>query len=115
MNTGSNKLTKQAFNDMLGKGWDSGAQYSFCIQRALEGDPQFWWVPDVLRKFPHPPDWEQHERHPDGRYKSFPPGKSKGGGEAEAKALLKSLIKEGHVKEAREMIKLLRSYDGLAD
>ena len=114
MSTGSNKFIKYAFNDMLGKGWDSGAQYSFCIQRAVEGDPQFWWVPDVLRKFPHPPDWEEHTRNPDGTYKSFPPGKMPGGG-AEAKTLIRSLIKEGHLKEAREMIELLRSYNELVD
>ena len=60
---------------MMGKGWDSAAQYSFCIQRSLEGNPQFWWVKECLAKFPHPPQWEHVQRGPGGRYVSFPGGK----------------------------------------
>jgi hypothetical protein len=86
----------------------------------LEGDPQFWWVPDVLRKFPHPPDWEQHERHPDGRYKSFPPGISEGeGAEAATEQRLvkfaSCLIRKDFTEEARKIVNLLRSTEDLGE
>lgn len=103
------KLTKQAFNDMLGKGWDSGAQYSFCIQQSLAGNPQFWWVPEVLRKFPHPPDWEELVRDPNGRFKKFPEGKSqtKGSVRSGLQKFAVELLESGHGNEAADVITLL--------
>lgn len=61
-----------AFNDMLGKGFDSAKQESFAWQRFSEGDEQFWWVPHVHEKWGHAPDWEKHKRDNKGRYKVFP-------------------------------------------
>jgi len=116
-NTGlkmSNVVTKQAFNDMLGSGWDSGAQYSFCIQQSLAGNPQFWWVQEVLRKFPHPPDWEEVQRGPDGKYKKFPGPKSpaetdkRGSVREKLQKFAIDLLERGHGIEAADIIELLR-------
>lgn len=101
---------KLAFNDMLGKGWDSGKQYSYCIQRAVEGDPQFWWVWDVVDKFPvPPPSWNSVTRGPGGQFKSFPGG---GGGKSEA-SLRERIVrfacvlkKEGQHKAARRLLRV---------
>lgn len=98
-----------AYNDVLGKGWDSAAQYSFCIQQSMEGDPQFWWVPAALRKFPHPPEWQHVKRDPDGKYKSFPGGKGK-------RSTLNlclihyagTLLSGGYKKEAKQIMKLVQ-------
>lgn len=60
--------TRTAFNDMLGKGWDSAKQESFCIQRAVENDPQFWWVWIVLDRFGHASNWGKPKRDENGRY-----------------------------------------------
>lgn len=119
MSIGLSNLIKQAYNDMTGKGWDSGAQYSYCIQRAVAGDPQFWWVPETLRKFPHPPDWEEHVRNPDGTYRSFPSAKGPGEKEAMVKRFIKLagvLVRKDLNKEARMVINLMKhfaSFEGL--
>ncbi len=68
-------MEKIAFNDMLGKGFDSAKQESFSWIRFMEGDPQFWWVPDVFRAHGHAWDWDKHQRDQAGRFKKFPAGK----------------------------------------
>jgi len=86
------------------KGWDSAAQFSFCIQESLKGNPQFWWVKQVLSKFPHPPDWDHVSRGPDGKYKSFPGGKA-----SLMQGLRKfagTLLERGHTEEAAQIIKI---------
>lgn len=71
-------MRRHAFNDMLGKGWDSAAQYSYCIQHHIAGDPQFWWVSECLRKWPAPPGgWGTVVRMPNGRFRKFPRKKEK--------------------------------------
>ena len=65
-------LTRLAFNDMFGKGWDSSRQESFCWQKWEEDDPQFWWVPHVFKKWGHAHDWAKHKRDDKGRYLVFP-------------------------------------------
>ncbi len=65
-------LTRLAFNDMFGKGWDSAKQCSFCWQKWEEDDPQFWWVPHVWKKWGPPHDWAKHKRDDKGRYVVFP-------------------------------------------
>lgn len=109
-------MRKFAFNDMLGKGWDSGKQFSFCMQRSLAGDPQFWWVPEVVRKFPvPPPNWESVKREPDGRFKEFP-GRGKGKKKKEKKSSARAelckfalnLYFKQHPEEGRRILSLLR-------
>jgi len=101
--------TKQAFNDMIGKGWDSAKQYSFCIQESSGGNPQFWWVPQVLRRFPHPPEYDAVVRNPDGTYKSFPKGKS--GKQAATNLqiirLANILYKKGFKEESNKLMGLI--------
>ena len=101
---------KLAFNDMLGKGWDSGKQYSYCVQRAVENDPQFWWVWDVVAKFPEPPpSWDSVSRSPGGQFQSFPGG----GGESTAsirERMVKcacALNEKGYNEQARHLLGLL--------
>ena len=109
-------IRKLAFNDMLGKGWDSGKQYSYCMQRSLAGDPQFWWVPEVIRKFPMPPpNWEAVSREPDGRFREFP-GRGKGKRKKEKKSSARAqlckfalnLYFNHHTEEGRRILSLLR-------
>lgn len=102
-------LNKQAFNDMFGKGWDSAKQYSFCIQRAIEGDPQFWWVWEVLDKHPTPPGgWNSVNRDSGGRFKSFPQGKSDTKASVEDKIvkLACAVNKKGHTVSATRLLSL---------
>jgi len=96
---------KSAYNDMLGKGWDSGKQYSYCIQRAVDNDPQFWWVWDALHKFPHPPNWESVQRNSDGTYKSFPSGSTASLHDRIVK-LACDMNKKGLVKSACRLLKM---------
>lgn len=88
--------------------WDSGAQYSFCIQEALKGNPQFWWVPEALRKFPHPPDWEHVKRNPDGTYRNFDK-KTSLTQQLQKFALI--LLDKGCGEEVGDVIDLIRSYN----
>ena len=103
-------MDKQAFNDMHGKGWDSAAQYSFCIQESLKGNPQFSWVRDVLRKFPHPPNWNRVDRNSDGTYRSFPGG-TKANLMEGLKKFADKLMEQGHKEEAEQVNSLLRRED----
>ncbi len=80
-------MKKLAFNDMLGKGFDSARQESFCWQRYTEGDPQFWWVSDVYNRHGHAWDWDKHQRDQGGRFKKFPAGKE----EAASSHLLRTI------------------------
>jgi hypothetical protein len=77
-------LRKLGYNDMLGKGWDSAPQESYCWQKFKEGgdstDPnsnQFWWVPKVFEMHGHAWNWDAHKRRPDGRFLKFPPSETK--------------------------------------
>lgn len=72
-------LKKLGYNDMIGKGWDSSPQESYCWQKFTENggstDPdsnQFWWVPRVWELHGHAWNWDQHKRRPDGQFLSFP-------------------------------------------
>lgn len=106
-----------AFNNMLEEGWDSAAQFSYCIQQSLDGDPQFWWVKDMLRKFPHPPEWQHVKRDPHGRYRSFPGGKSKSKASIvnqQIKKLARTLLKSGFLDEAKQIIGLI-AFAGFSD
>ena len=98
-------MDKIAFNDMT-KGWDSAAQYSFCIQESLKGNPQFSWVPGILRKFPHPPNWQHVDRNSDGTYKSFPGG-SKASLIEGLKKFADKLIEQGYNEEAEQVSKCI--------
>jgi len=104
-------MQKLAFNDMIGKGWDSAKQYSFCIQESSGGNPQFWWVPQVLRRFPHPPEYDAVVRNPDGTYRSFPKGKS--GKQAATNLqiirLANILHKRGFKEESRKLMGLVKN------
>jgi len=101
----SNSFYKSAYNDVLGKGWDSAAQFSFCIQESLKGNPQFWWVPQALRKFPHPPDWSHVSRDSDGKYKNFP--SAKGALVQRLEKFANNLMEKGYKEEAEQVIKVV--------
>lgn len=104
-------IRKLAFNDMFGKGWDSGKQYSYCMQRSLQGDPQFWWVPEVLELFPEPPpNWDAVDRGPDGRFKEFPANKEKKESSWNNRMyrFAYKLYTSGHNTEGRMLLSLLR-------
>lgn len=83
-------LRKLGFNDMIGKGWDSPAQESFCWKHFYDNGAttnksnQFWWVPAVWQIHGHAWGWEDHKRRPDGTFLKFPPAKGKGEGEGES-------------------------------
>jgi hypothetical protein len=87
--------------------WDSAAQFSFCIQESLKGNPQFWWVKQVLSKFPHPPDWDHVSRGPDGKYKSFPGGK-KSSLNLKLEKFADTLREKGYKEEAGQITDLLQ-------
>lgn len=94
-------LFKTGLNDMLGKGWDSAAQESFCWQRFMENPNtsreanQFWWVPRVWKIHGHAPNWEAHTRRDNGQFLNFPPPIGEGGeggeGPTEASTVVKLL------------------------
>jgi len=72
-------LRKLGFNDMIGKGWDSAPQESYCWQQFYENGAttsktnQFWWVPAVWAIHGHAWNWDEHRRRPDGTFLKFPP------------------------------------------
>lgn len=77
-------LKKLAFNDMIGKGFDSSVQESYCWQQFYENGAstdhesnQFWWVPIVWELHGHAANWDEHTRRPDGKFLRFPESKGK--------------------------------------
>lgn len=66
-------MDKKAFNDMLGKGFDSAKQESYLWQK-YEADPDEWsWVPEVYAKHGHAWDFEDYSnrRNDKGQYTTF--------------------------------------------
>lgn len=110
---------------MLGKGFDSAAQESFCWQRFMENPStnreanQFWWVPRVWRLHGHAPGWENHKRDEDGKFLKFPPpkGESEESDTTEASTVtrllrLATLFPVQEKEKAEELIKIATILSG---
>ena len=117
-------MERTAYNDMHAKGFDSPAQESYCIQRAVEGNDQFWWVWEVLDLHGHAPGWDKHKRRPDGTFLSFPgPSKNKDSKEKKGRPdptmsalrqrllTLAVLFPNSHGSEAEQLIKIANALE----
>jgi len=76
----------------------------------LKGNPQFSWVREVLRKFPHPPNWQHVDRNSDGTYRNFPGG-TKANLVEGLKRFADNLTEQGYSEEAEQVNILLRRED----
>lgn len=110
-------LRKLGFNDMIGKGWDSAPQESFCWQRFYENGAttdretnQFWWVPTVWEIHGHAWNWDAHKRRPDGKFLKFPPSGQKTEGTVVTRLLcLATLFANEDGDKAEELIKVAKA------